>query len=124
MPHRTGLQGVVDDFGRPEVQHWTGLAYHEGPSASAPARTAVRRRQRIPAGVLPGPVVEEAPAEVRRLAALDGVVCAALAVDPRRWEPLYATLWEQGSRGTPGDRYEVLRLSQPERAALRRGRHW
>lgn len=26
-----GFQGIVDDFGRPVVQHWTGLAYEEGP---------------------------------------------------------------------------------------------
>jgi hypothetical protein len=119
-----GFQGIVDDFGRPEVQHWTGLAYHEGASASAPAHTAVRRRQRVPEGVRPGPVVEEALAEVRRLAALDGVVCAALAADPRRWELLYVTLWERDAPGAAGDRYQVLHLSQPERAALRRGRHW
>ncbi|MEU0369041.1 DUF4865 family protein [Streptomyces sp. NPDC006283] len=120
----TGFQGIVDDFGRPEVQHWAGLAHHEGPSSSAAPRTAVRRRQRIPDGVPPGPLVEQAVAESRRLAALDGVVCTALAADPRHWELLYVTLWDRDSPQGVGDRYQVLHLSQPERTALRSGRHW
>lgn len=119
-----GFAGVVDDFGRPDVQHWTGLAFHEGRSASSRAQTAIRRRRRVPAGVLPGPVVEEALAETGRLAALDGAVCAALAIDPRNWELLYVTLWDHDSPEAAGDWYQVLHLSQPERSALRPGRHW
>ncbi|TXS44732.1 DUF4865 family protein [Streptomyces sp. t39] len=129
-----GFQGIVDDFGRPEVQHWTGLAYADGPSAAAPAHTAVRRRTPVPAQVPPADAVAGAVAETERLAGLDGVVCAALAVDPRHWELLQLTLWERGAPagtfrddGLPGaeaERYRVLHLSAPERAALRRGRHW
>ncbi|MGW0701063.1 DUF4865 family protein [Streptomyces sp. NPDC002867] len=119
-----GFQGIVDDFGRPEVQHWTGAAYHDGPSAAAGARTAVRRRQRLPLGIRPGPLVEEAAAETQRLARREGAVCAALGVDPYRWELMYVTLWDHDSPAAPGDRYEVLHVSSPERGSLGRGRHW
>ncbi|MDQ1012377.1 hypothetical protein QFZ82_006862 [Streptomyces sp. V4I23] len=119
-----GFQGIVDDFGRPEVQHWTGAAYHDGPSAAAGARTAVRRRQRLPPGVRPGPLVEEAAAETERLARREGAVCAALGVDPYRWELMHVTLWDHDSPAAPGDRYEVLHVSSPERGSLGRGRHW
>ncbi|MFI2347999.1 DUF4865 family protein [Streptomyces sp. NPDC019443] len=119
-----GFQGIVDDFGRPVVQHWTGLAYEEGPAAAATPRTAVRRRQRIPQPAPLAAVIEEAVRETRRLARLDGVVCAALAVDPRHWELLHFTLWEYETPEATGDRYEVLHLSAPRRDGLPRGRQW
>ncbi|MFK4594242.1 DUF4865 family protein [Streptomyces pristinaespiralis] len=119
-----GFQGIVDDFRRPEVRHSTGLAYYEGPAAGHRPVTAVRRRHALPPGAAPAPLVDEAVRETERLAALDGVVCAALAVDPRRWELLHVTLWADDRPGADGDRYQVLHLSQPERAALPRGRHW
>ncbi|MEU4106665.1 DUF4865 family protein, partial [Streptomyces tanashiensis] len=37
-----GFQGIVNDFGRPVVQHWTGLAYEEGPAAASAPGTATR----------------------------------------------------------------------------------
>lgn len=119
-----GFEGIVDDFGRPVVEHWSGLFFADGPSAAAPARTAVRRTTRVPAEVSPGEAVAGAVAETERLAGLDGVVCAALAVDPRRWELMELTLWEHGDPAAAGERYRVLHVSAPGRAALRRGRHW
>ncbi|MFC8225998.1 DUF4865 family protein [Streptomyces sp. NPDC057287] len=120
-----GFQGVVDDFGRPEVQHWTGLSYREGAVPEALPRTAVRHRERVPDTVRPAAAVEAALAESRRLATVPGVVATALAADPRRWELLHFTLWEEEPQpGVPGDRYEVLHLSAPERDLLGRGRQW
>ncbi|MEV6075883.1 DUF4865 family protein [Streptomyces sp. NPDC052069] len=119
-----GFQGIVDDFGRPEVQHWTGLSYGEGPSSGALPRTAVRRRERIPPAVRPAEAVEAALEESVRLAAAPGAVAAALAVDPRHWELVHFTLWEQASPEAVGDHYEVLHLSAPERERLARGRQW
>ncbi|GAA1370107.1 DUF4865 family protein [Streptomyces beijiangensis] len=118
-----GFQGVANDFGRPEVQHWTGLAYEEGLAAGAAPRNAVRRKQRIPEGGDLAAVIDEAVRETQRLARIHGVVCAALAVDPRHWELVHLTLWE-GSPKAVGDRFEVLHLCEPERAALGRGRQW
>lgn len=119
-----GFQGVVDDFGRPEVQHWTGLAYLDGPAAGAPARTAVRRRVPVADTVRPAGAVDAALEEARLLAASPGVVATALAVDPRRWELLHFTLWEQDPAADPGDRFEVLHVSAPERDRLGRDRQW
>lgn len=119
-----GFQGVVDDFGRPVVQHWTGLLHLEGSAPQALPRTAVRRRERIPDTVRPADAVEAALAESRRSATLPGVVATALAVDPRHWELLHFTLWEQEPLGVPGDRYEVLHVSAPERDLLGRGKQW
>ncbi|MFJ7525757.1 DUF4865 family protein [Streptomyces griseus] len=119
-----GFQGLVDDFGRPEVQHWVGLAYEEGPSAGALPRAAVRLRQSVPARMRPADAVGAALEETRRTAALPGVVATALAVDPCRWELVHFTLWERSEPGAPGELYEVLHMSSPEADRLRRGPQW
>ncbi|MEV0097233.1 DUF4865 family protein [Streptomyces sp. NPDC050738] len=118
-----GFQGVVNDFGRPRVLHWTGLAYEDGPAAGAVPRNAVRRRQGIPEGGDLSAAIDEAVRETRRLARVEGVVSAALAVDPRHWELVHLTLWEGDSKAA-GDRFEVLHLSRPEQAELVRGQQW
>lgn len=120
-----GFQGIVNDFGLPSVQHWTGLSYAEGRAASARPRTAVRRRERLsdPAG--PGAAVAAAAERSLRQAAEPGAVATALAVDPRHWELLHLSLWErEAPPEVAGDRYEVLHLSAPERDRLGRGRQW
>lgn len=120
-----GFQGIVDDFGRPGVRHWAGLCFADGPSSAAPAHTAVRRVSPVPAGASPRDAVAAAVAETERLAGVDGVVCAALAVDPSRWELMGLTLWEHGTpAAAAGEHYRVLHVSAPGRADLRRGRHW
>ncbi len=120
-----GFQGIVDDFGRPRVLHWAGAAYGEGGGRSrspyggaapgAGARGGAARR-----------AVERAAAAHERLAREDGVVAAAVAVDPHAWELLTFTLLAAGSapKDAAGDVFQVLHLSQPERSRLRRGRHW
>ncbi|MDV9176865.1 DUF4865 family protein [Streptomyces sp. W16] len=118
------FQGVADDFGRPEVLQWTGLAYEEGGAASAPAAVAVRRRRRVPEGVEVAAVMEEAVAETRRLAGEEGAVLAAAAVDPRGWELVYFSLWEHEGPKAEGDVFQVLHLSAPGRGGLPRGRQW
>ncbi|WP_371650604.1 MULTISPECIES: DUF4865 family protein [unclassified Streptomyces] len=115
-----GFQGIVDDFGRPEVQHWMGLSYEEGTAAGAVPVSATRERLAIPDGVRPADFV----AEQLGRAAAPGTVASALAVDPRRWELLRFTLWEQEAPQAPGDRFQVLHVSAPERGELTRGRHW
>ncbi|MGH4035819.1 DUF4865 family protein [Actinomycetota bacterium Odt1-20B] len=119
-----GFQGIVDDFGRPEVQHWTGLAYEEGVAAGAPAKAAVRRRQRIPQGAQLSPLMEELALEAGRLARRDGVILAATAVDPRTWEALHFSLWAHDAPEGVGDVFQVRHVSAPERKLLTQGRHW
>lgn len=119
-----GFQGVVRDFGRPEVQHWTGLSYEEGPASAALPRSATRQRSPMPPSAAPAEAVDAALEESRRLARTPGAVATALAVDPRHWELLHFTLWDCPAPREAGDRYEVLRLSGPERERLGSGRQW
>ncbi|MFC9128158.1 DUF4865 family protein [Streptomyces sp. NPDC057099] len=117
-----GFQRLGDDFGRPSVRQWTGLAYEEG--GGSRARFAVRNRQRVPEGGLLADVVADAVGEARRLAAADGVLLAAAAVDTSRWELVHFSLWEHDTPKADGDLFEVLHLSAPGRDRLPRGRQW
>ncbi|MFF9851728.1 DUF4865 family protein [Streptomyces litmocidini] len=120
-----GFQGIVDDFGRPVVQHWAGLSYEEGPATASVPGAATRRRTPLGEGVPPGEAVAGAVARHAREARRDGVVASALAVDPRHWELLSFTLWEgPEAPADEGERFQVLHLSAPGRAALGRGRQW
>ncbi|MER7829349.1 DUF4865 family protein [Streptomyces sp. NPDC095602] len=119
-----GFQGIVDDFGRPRVRHWAGAAYGEGPAAGAAPQHAVRRRERIGADERPADAVARAVEAHGRLVREDGLVAAAVAVDPSRWELLEFSLWAGAAPAGAGEAFRVLHLSQPGRAALRPGRHW
>ncbi|MGR3874407.1 DUF4865 family protein [Streptomyces graminifolii] len=118
------FQGLVNDFGRPKVLGWSGLAYEEGGAAGSPAVVAVRRRQSIAEGGELAAVMEDAVAETRRLADEDGAVLAAAAVDPHRWELIHFSLWEHDAPKAEGDVFQVLHLSAPGRGLLPRGRQW
>ncbi|MEV0321137.1 DUF4865 family protein [Streptomyces sp. NPDC050658] len=119
-----GFQGIVDDFGRPEVQHWTGLAFAEGTARDATARAAIRRRTRIPSGTRLGGFASELAHEAERLARQEGNVYAAVAIDPRTWEALHFSVWDHAAPKGEGDVFQVLHLSAPERDVIPRGRQW
>ncbi|MGW0911705.1 DUF4865 family protein [Streptomyces sp. NPDC002784] len=113
-----GFQGICDDFGRPSVRGWTGLAYAEG--SGSRARTAVRRRRPVPEGARLADVAEGALSEARRLAAREGAVLAAAGVDTGAWESVHFSLWEQEAPEAEGEVFQVLHLSAPERDRLSR----
>ncbi|MGW0613640.1 DUF4865 family protein [Streptomyces sp. NPDC002788] len=117
-----GFQGLSDAFGRPSVRQWTGLAYEEG--AGSRVRFAVRRRRPVPAAGALAEAAEDAVREARRLAAEDGALLAAAAVDTSRWELVHFSLWEHDDPKADGDVFEVLHLSAPGRDRLPRGRRW
>ncbi|MFC8126527.1 DUF4865 family protein [Streptomyces sp. NPDC057302] len=121
-----GFQGIVDDFGRPEVQHWTGLAFAEGTASGAPARSAVRRRIPIPAGARLGTFATELADETAQLAGRGGAVYAAAAIDPRTWEALLFSAWDHESDAPKGEGevFQILHVSAPERGFLTRGQQW
>lgn len=120
-----GFAGIVADFGRPVVEHWTGLGFHRGPAVDRVPHAATRRAWQVTPGASPAPVVEEALAGLERTAAAPGVHSAALVVDPRHWELVHFTLWEDAAPEAPGeDRYQVLHLSRPELGELPAGRLW
>ncbi|MBV7696296.1 DUF4865 family protein [Streptomyces sp. TRM70350] len=119
-----GFQGLSDDFGRPVVRQWAGLAYEEGGAVGAHARVAVRRSTPVPEGVVLSEVAGDAVREAERLAAQDGALCAAAAVDAARWELVHFSLWADHTAKAEGEVFQVLRLSAPERESLPRGRQW
>ncbi|MFE7778973.1 DUF4865 family protein [Streptomyces sp. NPDC057445] len=119
-----GFQGIVNDFGRPEVQHWTGLAYEEGPASGSVPMSATRSRSRVEGDGSPTGTVERALDAHRELADREGVVAAAVAIDPRHWELLHFTLWADEPPRADGDRFQVLHVSAPHRGELPRGRYW
>lgn len=118
------FQGPVDDFGRPAIRQWTGLAFEEGAASGTAPAFAVRRRQPVPEGVELAAYMADAAAETGRLAAQDGAVLAAAAVDTRAWELVHFSLWEHDAPRADGDLFQVLHLSAPGRDRLPRGRHW
>ncbi|MFH8486867.1 DUF4865 family protein [Streptomyces longisporoflavus] len=137
-----GFQGIVDDFGRPEVQHWTGLAFAERASASTPdsaatpvqpatpaqppqpPQSAIRRRTRIPDRARLGDLAAELTDEAGELVRKEGALYAAAAIDPRTWEALLFSVWDHAAPEGPGDVFQVLHVSAPERGLLPRGRQW
>lgn len=104
-----GFRILSDDFGRPSVQHWTGLAFRSGPARETTPRAASRSTERLDPDADPAVVIEREIAALEERASAAGVHSAALAIDPRHWELLRFTLWEE----TAGTRYEVLHLSRP-----------
>ncbi|MFF3510844.1 DUF4865 family protein [Streptomyces sp. NPDC002573] len=118
------FQGLADDFGRPVVRQWTGLAYEEGAAAGSPAVVAVRSRERVPDGAELSETMADVVRETGRLAAADGAVLAAAAVDTHGWEVVRFSLWDHEAPKAPGEVFQVLRMSAPGRERLPRGRQW
>ncbi|MFE6158047.1 DUF4865 family protein [Streptomyces sp. NPDC056486] len=128
-----GFQGIVDDFGRPQVQHWTGLAFADGAAAGASskatksaksAKSAIRRRIRVPAATHLGGLAAELADETSQLVQREGAIYAAAAIDPRTWEALLFSVWDHESPKGQGDVFQVLHVSAPERTLLPAGRQW
>ncbi|OIV35735.1 DUF4865 domain-containing protein [Mangrovactinospora gilvigrisea] len=122
-----GFDGIVASFGRPEVRHWTGVAFRTGPDAAGEPRAAVRRTVRLPAGADPAGVVPAAAEALEERARRAGVHSTALAVDPTRWELVEFTLHtDEPAAPTDPDTalYRVLHLSRPHFAELPLGRQW
>lgn len=125
-----GFQGLVDDFGRPVVQHWTGLGFARGPAFARTPRTATHRARPLGPGDAHAAVVDRALADLAEQAARPGVHSAAVAIDPRHWELLHFTLREDGAPAQEApvdgseDRFQVLHLSAPGLDAIETGRQW
>ncbi|MFC6020296.1 DUF4865 family protein [Plantactinospora solaniradicis] len=129
----SGFQGIIRDFGRPTVQHWTGIASVAGPSRESVPRAASRRLTPLPVdpdveanGLGLTARIEQETAALALLARRDGVHTAALALDPQHWQLLRFVLWQDT---VPHDeqateQYEVLHLSAPGLAELPTGRTW
>lgn len=120
-----GFRGLVADFGRPVVEHWTGLAFARGPHAGAVPQAAARRTWSPDPAEDPGAAVEREYAALADHAARPGVHSAALAIDPRTWQFVRLTLWRDTAPDEPGsERSRVLHLSRPGLDAIEAGRQW
>ncbi|WHT17118.1 DUF4865 family protein [Crossiella sp. CA-258035] len=118
-----GFQGICDDFGRPVVQHWLGLAFEHGPAHADSPISATTELTTLRTAE-PGTAVQAAIADLTAHAATPGVHCTALAIDPRTWELLRYTLWCAEPPAEAGVHFQVLHLSRPELDQLPTGRHW
>ncbi|MFB9928844.1 DUF4865 family protein [Amycolatopsis halotolerans] len=104
-----GFDGIVQDFGRPPVQHWTGASCLPGPArATSPNFATKRVRPLAPSGG-----IERELAELAQLSHNPAVHTTALAIDPRRWEAVRFTLWTTAPTEDADVCYRVLHLSQP-----------
>lgn len=109
-----GFHGIVNDFGRPVVRHWTGVAHAAG--SGAQARAATRLLEPVSESTDLVTLAEKETTAIKSLVDTPGVVAAAVAIDPARWELLRFTLWDDVPADAPGDRYEVLHLSTSDLA--------
>jgi hypothetical protein len=98
--HDGGFHNIVNDFGRPPVRHWMGVAFHRGASPSA--RTATRR-------VVPYTKIPDHSEQQDYFAHATGI-------DPNGWQLVEFTLWpgEPPVSDEYTTRYDVLHLSTPE----------
>ncbi|BBB01750.1 hypothetical protein RVR_9302 [Actinacidiphila reveromycinica] len=120
-----GFHSLVADFGRPAVQHWSGLAFERGPAVAEPPSAATRTARPLAADEPLAEVLARELEELREVAAGPGTHSAALLVDPRHWELLRFTLWRDRAPEEPGaERFQVLHLSRPELDAVETGRQW
>jgi Domain of unknown function (DUF4865) len=108
-----GFGGIVASFGRPAVQHWTGVACAMGPGAQSMPTRATRLIEPFAPDVDPACVVDLAKDEMARRARQPGVYATAIVVDPHNWNVVHFTLWTDIAMDVPGIRYEVLHLSAP-----------
>lgn len=113
-----GFQGIIDSFGRPAVEHWTGIACVQGPAQAKFPRAALRQTQSIPLDIDPSLVISRELDKLTEAKDTPGLHTMALALDPRQWELVRFSLWEQSAPPESGNRYEVLHLCTPHLAEI------
>jgi hypothetical protein len=113
-----GFSAIVSSFGRPIVQHWTGVACLKDLGQNQHSQLATKRIESIVPDVDPAEAILAARANLVDRARDPGVNLAALAVDPRTWELVHFTLWSRDPPEDAGTRYQVLYLSTPGIASV------
>ncbi|WP_093576081.1 DUF4865 family protein [Amycolatopsis rubida] len=102
-----GFDGIVQDFGRPPVRHWTGARCLPGPSRAAAPAFATKRAGQFSESI------DLELAELAQLSQNPAVHTTALAIDPQRWETVRFTLWTTAPNEDSDVQYRVLHLSRP-----------
>jgi hypothetical protein len=110
-----GFNGIVRDFGRPRVRHWTGVGVVEGAQAGTRGELwAWKSVEALPADVDPAQAVAEARRDAQELAGSAHTV--AVGVDPSAWELVRFALSVGAPVQRPGTRYRVLHVSAPRQS--------
>jgi Domain of unknown function (DUF4865) len=110
-----GFRGIIASFGRPSVAHWTGVAFLPGPARELTPRAAVRSIEAIPGNADLEALVGREAEQLKRRVQHPNVHSSAFAIDPKDWQVVRFTLWENTAPDDdPADaRFEVLHLSKP-----------
>ncbi|MGC0317497.1 hypothetical protein QBC98_006004 [Kitasatospora acidiphila] len=120
-----GFRGLSQDFGRPVVRSWLGLAHQRGPRFDATPTTAVRRLLPVPGDADPAELIERMLGTLPADGNHPAVHSIAVAIDTTRWELVTMTLGtDELPDQLPGERYRVLHLSAPELTNLGQGKQW
>jgi hypothetical protein len=116
-----GFGGIIASFGRPRVQHWTGISFTTGPAFDATPSLAVKNTRPIGCEEDPEAAVHEALERAAATARLPEVHSITVAVDPFRWQLLEYGLFRDEAPRTDAPRYRVLHLSAPQPELLTAG---
>jgi hypothetical protein len=106
------FRAIVDDFGRPAVNHWVTVAHHRGPARSERPTLAVREQWTLEADRAPADLLAEHREEPVLPA---GVHSQAVGLDPHAWSLVRFTLWSTAPPVPPAGAtvFDVLHLSDP-----------
>ncbi|MBF5046080.1 DUF4865 family protein [Aggregicoccus sp. 17bor-14] len=120
-----GFAGIISDFGRPTVRHWTGLGFAPGPGFDVTPVAATRTTVRLGTERPLADAAHEAVEGLAAQASARGVHSAAALVDPTAWELVHFTLWSgEAPQDAAGEHYQLLHVSSPRLQDLPRGRAW
>ena len=107
-----GFEGIVRDFGRPEVHTWLPVAAASGSLPIVDARVATTLSSSVGSDL---PTAAGALSNlVDRLTGQPGVAWAAAGIDPRTWQSVLFAIGDP-TMEAPGDRWQVLHVSAPAR---------
>jgi len=112
--HGSGFDGIVRDFGRPEVRTWVPVTRVLGPAPATSVTHAVVRTAPVPADADLVEAVEQLTVRVEQRGGDDRVHLALGGVDPRAWQTVeFATVAELDAVEAEGTVFTVVHTSQP-----------
>jgi hypothetical protein len=112
--HGAGFDGVVRDFGRPQVRTWVPEIRMLGPAPASSVTHAVLHTTAIPADADLVQVAERLAARIGKRGQDTHTHLALGGIDPRTWQTVeFATLADLDQADAAETVYTVLHISQP-----------
>jgi hypothetical protein len=112
--HGTGFDGVIRDFGRPEVRTWVPETRTLGPAPAESVTHAVVQTASIPADADLVQVAGQLATRIGKRGQNIHLHLALGGIDPHTWQTIeFATLDELDQADATGTVYTVLHISQP-----------